>query len=238
MRRSALENVRAHLRFVSRIGHSHAVSMCACPTALTRCASSTGRLREHRARARRARRPPVAATSRAVDRDARATSSASNTSAARLLGRGQRRASSFGEHEHVEVERLDLAVARPRARPAPSRRSASPSKSAMSNGHGVVSHGGTGLAAASIRRSTASPPAADRATTYSRCLKCRPWRGLVAVPHQALGGEAHHVGAGAAEIEERHDLRALPVGRDRRPASGTTWCPTRRPTARPTANGS
>ena len=65
----------------------------------------------------------------------------------------------------------------------------------MSSGHGVVSHGGIGLAAASISRSTGSPPAADRATTYSRCLRCKPWRGPVAVPHQPLGGETHHVAA-------------------------------------------
>ena len=33
-----LEKVRAHLRIVSRMGHSQALSMCACPTATTRCA--------------------------------------------------------------------------------------------------------------------------------------------------------------------------------------------------------
>ena len=44
MRRSALANVRAHLRFVSRVGHNHAVSMCAWPIALTRCASGPAEL--------------------------------------------------------------------------------------------------------------------------------------------------------------------------------------------------
>ena len=33
-----MENVRAHLRIVSRTGHSHAESMCAWPTATTWCA--------------------------------------------------------------------------------------------------------------------------------------------------------------------------------------------------------
>ncbi len=33
--------VRATLRTVSRSGHSHAESMCACPTALIRCADGT-----------------------------------------------------------------------------------------------------------------------------------------------------------------------------------------------------
>ncbi len=36
-----LEVVRATLRTVSRSGHSHAESMCACPTALIRCAEGT-----------------------------------------------------------------------------------------------------------------------------------------------------------------------------------------------------
>ena len=35
---SALANVRVTLRTVSRTGHSHAESMCACPTAYTRWA--------------------------------------------------------------------------------------------------------------------------------------------------------------------------------------------------------
>src|SRR5689334_17945403 len=47
----------------------------------------------------------------------------------------------------------------------------------MSSGHCAISHGGTGFAAASIRRSTASPPVAARVTTYSRCFRCSPWRG-------------------------------------------------------------
>ena len=38
IRPSTLENVRAHLRIVSRFGHSHAESMCAWPTATRRCA--------------------------------------------------------------------------------------------------------------------------------------------------------------------------------------------------------
>ncbi|SCE59898.1 hypothetical protein GA0115252_17805 [Streptomyces sp. DfronAA-171] len=39
-------NVRAHLRTVSRSGHSHAESMCACPTACTVCAEAcAGRAR-------------------------------------------------------------------------------------------------------------------------------------------------------------------------------------------------
>jgi hypothetical protein len=36
MRSSTFENVRAHLRIVSRTGHNQAESMCACPTAKTR----------------------------------------------------------------------------------------------------------------------------------------------------------------------------------------------------------
>ena len=35
---STVENVRAHLRIVSRTGQSHAESMCACPTACSWCA--------------------------------------------------------------------------------------------------------------------------------------------------------------------------------------------------------
>ena len=60
----------------------------------------------------------------------------------------------------------------------------------MSNGHGVVPHGGIGLAAASISRSTGSPPSAGCATTYSRCFEVQALAGLVAVPDQAFGGEA------------------------------------------------
>ena len=33
MRATTLEKVRAHLRMVSRTGHSQAESMCACPVA-------------------------------------------------------------------------------------------------------------------------------------------------------------------------------------------------------------
>ena len=36
MRLSTLEKVRVHLRAVSRVGQSHAESMCACPTATVR----------------------------------------------------------------------------------------------------------------------------------------------------------------------------------------------------------
>ena len=84
----------------------------------------------------------------------------------------------------------------------------------MSSGQGVVPHGGIGLAAASISRSTASPPAAGRATDVFTVLQVQTLAGLIAVPHQTFGGEADH--APAAEIDERDDLRALPLGRDRR----------------------
>ena len=40
--------MRVHLRIVSRIGHSHAVSMCACPVAITRCALVAARRVEQR----------------------------------------------------------------------------------------------------------------------------------------------------------------------------------------------
>ena len=36
IRATTLANVREHLRTVSRAGHSHAESMCACPVASTR----------------------------------------------------------------------------------------------------------------------------------------------------------------------------------------------------------
>ena len=40
IRATTLENVRAHLRMVSRTGHSQAESMCACPVASSWCAEA------------------------------------------------------------------------------------------------------------------------------------------------------------------------------------------------------
>lgn len=46
--------VRATLRTVSRSGHSHAESMCACPTALIRCADAAAGAASTPANCRRA----------------------------------------------------------------------------------------------------------------------------------------------------------------------------------------
>ena len=124
MSRSALENVRAHLRFVSRIGHSHAVSMCAWPIALTRCASGSARRRERGRElgARRAAAEP-ATSSRSIGR-ARGFERVDAPRPPRGAVVRQLRRASLREHEHVEVQRLDVAVRRPRARPGPAGRSA------------------------------------------------------------------------------------------------------------------
>ena len=45
--RTTFANVRATLRTVSRTGHSQAESMCACPTAWTRCALAAGGRGQH-----------------------------------------------------------------------------------------------------------------------------------------------------------------------------------------------
>ncbi len=44
---TTLANVRAHLRMVSRTGHSQAESMCACPAAETRWRAGVGGRGEH-----------------------------------------------------------------------------------------------------------------------------------------------------------------------------------------------
>ena len=60
---STLENVRAHLRTVSRTGHSQAESMCAWPTATMRCALGVSAGGRAPARGRRGPPPPCPATS-------------------------------------------------------------------------------------------------------------------------------------------------------------------------------
>ena len=213
MSRSALANVRAHLRFVSRIGHSHAVSMCACPIALTRCASGAGRRASAGASSARA-----AATEPddVVARRSRRTpaASASSTSAARAALAGST-SSSLREHEHVEVQRLDVAVARPRARPGPAGRSAAPSTSGMSSGHGDVPHGGIGLAAASISRSTAlaagGRPRDDVLAVLRGAGPARGWS-----PSHTRPSAVNPTMPAPPRSTSADDLRPRPLGRDRR----------------------
>ena len=107
----------------------------------------------------------------------------------------------------------------------------------MSSGHGVVPHGGIGLAAASIEQIDRLAAGRGPRDDVLAVLQVQALPGLVAVPHQALGGEARPCRRRRGR-RSADDLRALPVRRDRRAACGTTWCPTRRPTARPTSNGS
>lgn len=81
-----LEVVRATLRTVSRSGHSQAESMCACPTALIRCAEGTaGSARTPSSRARAAAAVPPTSW--------RSTASSARSTARRM---SQRRADSTG----------------------------------------------------------------------------------------------------------------------------------------------
>ena len=96
--------MRAHLRFVSRIGHSHAVSMCAWPTATVRCALAARRQRERgrehlparrprcrrRRRGRGRRRPARASRSRRARRGSSRAARASARRARRRRARGRR----------------------------------------------------------------------------------------------------------------------------------------------------
>lgn len=86
MRAVMLEVVRATLRTVSRSGHSHAESMCACPTALMRCAEGTaGSASTPASRERAASAVPLTSW--------RSTASSARSTARRM---SQRRADSTG----------------------------------------------------------------------------------------------------------------------------------------------
>ena len=150
--------------------------MCAWPTARHAVRVGPGRLREH-GRELGARRRGRSGDVLAVDRDARRLQRVEHLRRARGSSGGHARVEHLGEHEHVEEQAPRPRAARPRARRDRARRSAGRRGRRRSSGHGDVPHGGIGLAAASISRSTGSPPRRGRATTNSRCLRWRPWRG-------------------------------------------------------------
>ncbi len=207
---TAEANVRVHLRTVSASGHSHAVSMWACPVATTRCGAASSGRGEHRRehgpgggrrvvaaarrprRARRApgRRPPGAAPG--GDRPGRAC--ASRRRARRGRGRAPRRRR------------------RRRTSSARSRRYSgrSPAVAGEPSGDGR-NCGNVGFDAASTTSSTGPGSPRDR-------HGLAPWvdalhRATLAVAHQALALEARRVEP-EAEVEQRLDTAPRP----RRPA--------------------
>ena len=173
MRCSAFANVRAHLRFVSRIGHNHALSMWALPTAVTRWASSRAWRASAGASAPRAADAEPRTSSESTLAHAR--SSAASTSARRALPTGN--SSSNFRSTYMSMYSASTSRCATASSARFRRYDGGPSKSGSSKGHGDVPNGGSGFAAASTSTSIASPPAAGRATTCSRCSGCRPCTG-------------------------------------------------------------
>ena len=102
---TTLENVRAHLRIVSRTGHSQALSMWACPTATTLCAlAEAGWARASASSARAAAAVPAMSSGSAASI---ARCSATRISARRLEETG----SSFIGPASVQMSALSSQTA-------------------------------------------------------------------------------------------------------------------------------
>ena len=109
MSRSALENVRAHLRFVSRIGQSHARVDVRMTDRTDAVRVRARRLREHfHERETRVGRGCNDIVIRSRNHVARHLQRGDHVARTRVFGRHDEQ--HFGEHEHVEVEGLDIAV--------------------------------------------------------------------------------------------------------------------------------
>ena len=170
-----LVKVRAHLRTVSRIGHSHAESMCAWPTAVTVCAEAcAGRDSTPVSRSRAACAVPGTS---AASTASMACWSARRISCRREEPSGSSRISSSSTSMscvrcHTASSRTAISAARSRYRCSLPAVSLEPKRVPTARAPSII-----GLAASSTSRSTGSPPAADSASSTLRWCGCRPWTG-------------------------------------------------------------
>ncbi len=225
MRCSAFANVRAHLRFVSRIGHNHALSMCALPTAVTRWASSRAwRASAGASAARAADAEPRTSSESTL---AHAASSAASTSARRALPTGN----SSSNFRSTCMSKYSASTSRcATASSARFRRyDGGPSKSGEQQGP-------RRRAERRERVRGGFDEHVDRLATgrgpshhVLPMLGVQALHGAVVVPDQAFRAEPD---AYSTEVDARHHLLARAIGPESPPGNGTRSCPTVRPTCR------